>query len=604
MISMTDQPEDKLGKQYRDAFNQLRFSEDLAERVQQAGAERPAATAEQRATPMAGPEQPAARPETPAARPERTLARQALAIAGTLLIVVMTILGLRWYAEQRTTPPTDSQSSEGTTGASTGATTTDWSLPTSQVTIDPKQYIYNTDGSIGLMRTFFKTSLSDLEAETSAVIIGTPIEIQLEVPRYPNEASTGTFITISVNKVLKPDGLVQQGQTCKVFQWYSATPRSDNPDIIYVHLSMFALPLHLGEPYLLFLDQVDSPDIHYLIAGDYQGKFPLNAVTTASRFRNLTAEQMEFPTGKSHGYENGPPLDDLWQIAAEAYDKYFGDTYQVDRMEICRVGSNRIMSTKDAGQLRSLYDALNLGYSPAADLGSRTPDFTLLSYFGEQETSYSLYIGDDACYYVKRAAPGQYYRISDQGATFLRSFIQGIIVPYEKGLADLGVYATTIDLAHILKFPAADLSQVSQPAEGAGCLTAGSLQAITALMDSADGRVAIILPTDGQLQFTEAILRDRNYYEYRYRDGQTGNALFYVAYYGRADFITDEWGMKKATLAGQVLYRKAVTNGQGLTVTAVHRGMARLEPGFEDPGQSSKQQRSGAVYRTGADNLS
>jgi hypothetical protein len=544
MISMTDHPEDKLGKQYREAFNKLHFSENVASRVQYA----------------------AAGPEHPTGRPGRTWVRKALAIAGTLLIVVITFFGLRWYAGQRTTPPT-----AGTTVASTCATTTGWSQPTPQVTIDPKKYIYNTSGRIDLNRSFFKTSLAELEADTSAVIIGTPVEIKPENPSSPDAASSaGTYVTIRVDKVLKPDGRVQQGQNCQLYQWYNAAPQLDDTDIIEVNLIMFALPLRLGEPYLLFLTPVDSPDYHYEIAGDYQGKFPLNSATNANRFRNLTAEQMEFPTGESHGVDNGMLLGDLWQIAAEAYDKYFGDTYEVDSMEICRVGSNRIMSTKDADQLRSLSDALNLGNTPAPDLGSRSPDFTLISYFGKQETDFSLYIEEDGCYFVQAAEPGQYYRISGEGATFLRGFIQNVIKPYENGLAELGVNATTNDLAHLLRFPAADLSQVPQPAEGSGCLTAGSLDALAAVMDSADGRVSIVLPGDGQLQFEQAILRDRNYYEYRYRDSQTENVLFYDVYYGRADFIPDEWGMKKTTIAGQVLYRKAITNSQGLTVTAVH----------------------------------
>jgi hypothetical protein len=359
MITMNDRREDQLGNQYRKAFNQLQFDEDLAERVQQAAADRPVA---------------------PAARPARAFFRQALAIAGTLTIIVLAIIGIRWYAGRQPTTPSSSQSSAEP--SVTSIATTEWSQPTSQTTSDP----------------------------------------------------------------------------------------------------------------------------------------------------NLN----------------------------------------VDRMEICRVGSNTILSIEDAGQLRRLFEALNQGYTAATISEVQNPDFTLFIFSGSQETLFTLYLEDDGCYFTQAAEPGSYFQISDASENALRIFISTVLVPYEDGRLSMGAHTTTLDLTHILKYPAADLHQFPQPAEGDGCLTAASMEALTAIMDRADGQVSVVLPTDDQLQFQEAILRARGYYEYHYQDSQTGNDLFYTAYFGRADFIADEWGMKKITLGSQTAYRNTITNRQGSTVTALH----------------------------------
>lgn len=173
------------------------------------------------------------------------------------------------------------------------------------------KYVYHINPSTDLSLDAIKQSLDQIEELSSAVVKATVVESKPNP--YLDEKEYITLTTIKIDKVLKSDGNVTEGENYTLVEYYRQQKNKDDPGTIHI-FSLYSIPLKTNKQYLLFLAKSRHSYGDYVIAGLWQGKFPLTDKTLSSKIADLTSEEMEFP--------DEVPLDMLWKIAQEAYDKY------------------------------------------------------------------------------------------------------------------------------------------------------------------------------------------------------------------------------------------------------------------------------------------
>jgi hypothetical protein len=470
------------------------------------------------------------------------------------LLVLTIVLSTACSANQSSNVTTAVQAT--TTPATTVETTAFETTPAT--TKSPYKYIYHYP-----LIDYIATGQDPYEAFTAAVVKATALENQ---PFAKEGFRSGTLTTIRIDAVLKSDGTIQEGQQYKLYEEYTTVPDPADPNTIHVNLGGFLLPLNLNEQYLLLLGKDAVLDFcDYFIAGDTEtrGKFPLTAATIAAEFRNLTAGEMEFPTGPNPTF-NGEemPLSGLWAMAGTLFDKYIKNSVLVDHIAICRFATSAIYDVTDAGQLSLLYDALNSETTVAGTASSGDPDYTMIDYFGSQEETIKLWLGADRCSFERSSQPGQFYMASSTGSETLRNLINQVVIPFENALYAQEQYCSTPVLDLVLKFPPADLSIVKPPAQCRGSLTTSSLDSLAAIMQSTGSRIELMLPDGANLHFAAATFETINQFSFSFADELTGNDLHYFATHTNIDFEPSGKEWKKIAFKGLTLYRRTLAHAE------------------------------------------
>jgi hypothetical protein len=229
------------------------------------------------------------------------------------LIVILFILFCLSGCQQAF--PTSNGSPTTTATQTKISTTTSESVNTTQTTT--QQYRYSFTES-KYAPDFFKADLSALEKITDAIVVATMISTKAN----PDLDKTADIMltTIRIDKVLKGDGKVLTGKEYILIEYYSQWIDPENPSIINV-FAHDIMPLRQNQQYLLFLKVPPQKYGDYATAGGFQGKFPITELTVSHHFRDLTSEDMEFPSMVAPA-ENRDPI---WGIAAQAFARYLAE---------------------------------------------------------------------------------------------------------------------------------------------------------------------------------------------------------------------------------------------------------------------------------------
>lgn len=159
---------------------------------------------------------------------------------------------------------------------------------------------------------FIKNDLNELEKITVAVVKATPLETK---PNPDLDKYTAIMLTtIRIDDVLKSDGIVQEGSTKILVEYYMTAQDPNDKSIMNIFSSNGSMPLKMGQQYLLFLQESPQSFGDYAVAGGWQGKFPINAKTKSHKFADISIEDLEFPEGR--------PIKNYRVIAEQAFEKY------------------------------------------------------------------------------------------------------------------------------------------------------------------------------------------------------------------------------------------------------------------------------------------
>jgi hypothetical protein len=232
-----------------------------------------------------------------------------------ILFLLLVLSGCQYTFQNNNSSPTTTAAMTQTINSTTSSEIIDTSQATTQATT--QQYRYSFTES-KYAPGFFKANLSDLEEITDAVVVATMINTRSN----PDLDKTAAIMltTIRIDKVLKGDGKVLTGREYILIEYYRQWIDPENPSIINV-LAHNIMPLRQNQQYLLFLRVPSQKYGDYATAGGYQGKFPITELTVSHHFRNLTSEDMEFPSIVAPS-ENRDPI---WGIAAQAFARYLAE---------------------------------------------------------------------------------------------------------------------------------------------------------------------------------------------------------------------------------------------------------------------------------------
>jgi hypothetical protein len=195
-----------------------------------------------------------------------------------------------------------------------------------------------------------------------------------------------------------------------------------------------------------------------------------------------------------------------------------------------------------------------------------------------------LWLGSSDAHLQYKGSPDELYRVRNDDFARLSALFGEYVVPVE----ELASLRNTEDIDLILKYPAADISNVQPVHEGLGCWTAGNREAMDALLSSAVGKVEFILPSDASLTLEKAILRNCSDISVYYRDAVTGNSVIYSAVNGNRDIYPWGMGWKEAEINGYSLF-KMVLDRSGFKATLLylqHEGWTIIEQIIGDAGKA------------------
>ncbi len=161
-------------------------------------------------------------------------------------------------------------------------------------------------------------SLSELEAK-AAVIVRVRMLGHTQLLESEQQPVTGpplgyTVSTVLVEKVYKSDGVVQEGESTKIIEYYVSW-QDGSTGTVHV-LSSGTVPMVLGAEYILFLHKTSDPGAQYNFFGEVFGKYVVSEKTkTATSVDSLSKEDLEIPWSKD-------VEPDFWKLAAEVKRKY------------------------------------------------------------------------------------------------------------------------------------------------------------------------------------------------------------------------------------------------------------------------------------------
>jgi len=162
-------------------------------------------------------------------------------------------------------------------------------------------------------------TLGELETRSAAIVKVKMLAAKQYLEQGRQQPLTGpplgyTLSTVLIENVYKSDGLIQQGDQKTIIEYYVTW--QDKPSGNAVITSEGAIPMVVGEEYILFLHKTLDPGGDYNFFGVVYGKYRISdQIKGTTSLEALTKEQLEFP-------EDAKQNPRLWALAQDVKQKY------------------------------------------------------------------------------------------------------------------------------------------------------------------------------------------------------------------------------------------------------------------------------------------